>query len=313
MWRFLLAVIVIDSPLFAQETISFSEAVERSVDERVRLQAFDCNFPIDYNYNSVTNQIPPVRVSGRTQSKGRIVFDELSEFLMVAMQQELIDYEVDPNTSEKDYVVSFDDGINLKILAGELETVWSQSSNLRRSGLNSSATANYTSLPFYLHGFGLAGQAEFKNSSRFPLDVVARDLLALLPDKNESVDANGVASFDFSSIQMDFDTTKGYWPIYQVYWTSKRKRKFGDVVQAIEAESDREYVKRFETKLDLIEVDNSWVPRKATVISQTDTRVYEFSWNSVNQTIDPSDFKVDDVIAGLISNGLPEVDIESEK
>lgn len=145
----------------------------------------------------------------------------------------------------------------------------------------------YRDLPFYLHAFGLATM--YDASKKTPLEQIGLELKALRRNQ-AAYFADGIAEFRMGSYLLEIDTKRGYWPIHQSTLRTRPSRIEGGRPTMVADES---------CDLELVKVNDTWVPAKAKLQAQGRSQTFEFTWKTVNETVDPEEIDIEKVVEEL--------------
>ncbi len=104
--------------------------------------------------------------------------------------------------------------------------------------------------------------------------------------QNPLLQKRAIKTFNVGGIVLSIDTGRGYWPVRAVLDQPAVKRN-ADGQLVVDGEK-RILVSKCE--IDLIEVDDKWVPRRVTYSDARDEVKIHFTWKSVNAKPDKMDF-----------------------
>ncbi|MFG0266070.1 MAG: hypothetical protein ACF8AM_13130 [Rhodopirellula sp. JB055] len=145
---------------------------------------------------------------------------------------------------------------------------------------------------FRSFGFGLLGDFDRKTTyykTLFNHMENGKDAVTVVDPRelqNPLLQKKAIKTFNVGGIVLSIDTGRGYWPVRAVLDQPAVKRS-ADGRLVVDGEK-RIGVSKCE--IDLIEVDDKWVPRWVTYSDARDEVKIHFTWKSVNAKPDKMDF-----------------------
>ncbi len=260
---------------------SFHALIKRSVEERKKLTSFELEYSLRKSGVMTANSRADVRVDFVIEGNGTYLFDELSRVLVFSNRDKALDVRGTPQEVVDSMLKGLrGDASNVRaILLGADYVASAMDEVLVRR--DRSTEMDPKDLPFDIRCFGLGLAGDI--SSYTPIEQIGFDICQGMKDEKIEIDDDGMAWCDFLDYQLKIDTKRGYWPVERVLWGTKKTK------------DKKDYVVVDKCTMELVEVDNEWVPKVVELSRPHDSQRYEFRWKSVNKLIDPLDIDINEV------------------
>lgn len=268
------------------EKIAFRDVLKGLVAERQRPKLYEVKFKIfDQHLSKIrtndTDEANLKEVGRRQETTGIIRFDEEAGCLYVDSQTVLLETLDADEFKSTEQLLRNTHPAKAVLVKGKSKWEYDPLSEIVRYKFSPPRIEDDIPIPFDI--FGLCVAAEVSGIPT-TFETVIKRLDSWFGKWEVPIDKNGIVTIDLRNEIYKIDTHRGYFPILHETLVSDIRN--GKRIK-VPLESQR---------MELIEVNKSWLPKKMELDKSTLSRVYDFEWLHWDEPLSRNAFEWDEIM-----------------